>query len=130
MCTDCQNNECQGCGEVINSGQIPFDGTFTNIPIPPNSDINDVLLLMESYFNNLTIQEQTYTVATGNCLELTAGVYSFVEIISALFTAICGINSTIGEDITTDDVLLSESVTVPSCYFRLQELRQQNYLIT
>jgi hypothetical protein len=114
MCSGCQNNECQGCGEVINSGQIPFDGSFTNIPIPANSDINDVLLLMESYFNNLTIQEQTYTVATENCLELTAGVYSFVEIISALITAICGINTTIGEDVTTNDVLL-EDVTVPSC---------------
>ncbi len=89
--------ESGDCPEIDYTSDLTFDGSFANITVPSGSDLNDVLLLMETYFNNtlLALADVTYTITEPNCLGLSAGEYSHNQVFAAVIETLCElVNST------------------------------------
>jgi len=111
-CGDCENGECP---EVILSSDILFDGGFVNVTFDPDATLNDVLLQMESYFNNLVINVSEPVFVLGeNCLGMAPGTYSFQEIIQGVIVKLCEVAEGVDVIVTTNDVLLDD-IVLPSC---------------
>lgn len=92
------NNCLDGnCPEVIFTSDVQSDVTFVNISIPSGSNLNFVLLAMETYFNTtlLNLNNVTYTLAGGTCIGLSAGSYSYSQIIDAIIAELCSIGGVV-----------------------------------
>lgn len=102
-CNSCGNgNSLSSCGCQDNcptkTSEFLFDGVFSTIVVPSGSTLNDVLLLLESYtlstISNLNLE---FELAGGTCLPLSAGTYSYQQIIDAVILYMCGM----GVDLNT-----------------------------
>lgn len=103
-----------------------FDGQFTNITVPAGSSLNDVLALLENYITSASsCNDVNYTLtAFSACLNLSAGTYSFTQIIDAIVAQMCAntanitaltnqVNSLLA--LTTTNVTL-DGIVLPSCF--------------
>ena len=109
--------ESGNCPEVVLSSDIQFDGTFATITVPAGADLNDVLFLMEEYFNNtlLDLENDTYVLAAGNCIGLAAGSYGYQQLLTAVITKLCEIANSVTNTTDTDNVNLI-NLTYPGCF--------------
>jgi hypothetical protein len=81
---------CEGFINLENSSDVTFDGTFNNIIVPDGANLNDVLLLIETYIDNNPI------ITLGvNCLGLAEGSYSVQEVFDAVNGQICSLQSAV-----------------------------------
>jgi len=82
-----------------------FDGTLNSIPVPDGANLNDVLLLLETFvIQSIDELNLEYVLSAENCLGLPAGTYGYNQIFDAVNAAICSIEgdiTTIQGDITT-----------------------------
>jgi len=94
MSCNCNNNGLISCGCEDNcpnrTSEFLFDGTFSSIPVPAGSTLNDVLQLLEEYSMTMASSVNlTYTISSLNCLGLAPGVYGYTQVLSAIITKLC-----------------------------------------
>lgn len=98
-CSSCNGgNSLSSCGCVDNcptkTSEFTFDGVFSSIPVPPGSTLNEVLLLMETFtMNSIGDLNVNYELTYANCLGLDAGTYSYQQMIDAIISVLCALNS-------------------------------------
>lgn len=112
----CKDNNCPHKTSEVTL----FDGNLNSIVVPAGSSLNDVLLLLESYITTSASNcSVSYTLESASaCLGLSAGTYSFQQILEAVISKLCELADSIPDggltDITTNDVTL-EDITIPAC---------------
>lgn len=98
-CSSCNSgNTLSSCGCVDNcptkTSEFTFDGVFSSIPVPAGSTLNEVLLLMETFtMNSIGELNINYELTDANCLGLVAGTYSYQQMIDAIISVLCALNS-------------------------------------
>jgi len=98
-CSSCNSgNSLSSCGCVDNcptkTSEFTFDGVFSSIPVPAGSTLNEVLLLMETFtMNSIGDLNIEYELTDANCLGLVAGTYSYQQMIDAIISVLCALNS-------------------------------------
>lgn len=103
------NCGCDECSESLCTSDVTcFDGEFNNIVVPEGADLNDVLLLLESYTDEKfsALNELTFTVTEPNGFGLVAGTYSYTQILNAVNTVLQSLLSdvsTLQSDVTDLD---------------------------
>lgn len=89
----CQDN----CPDV--TSELTFDGVLNNINVPPGSSLNDVLALLEAYVNNTVNNlNLTFVVPASNCIGLTAGTYGYNQVLTAILSTICTLNTAVANN--------------------------------
>lgn len=114
MALGCEN---EGCDEVIYSGDVQFNGSFTSVVVAPDGDVNDAITALETYFINLVAGVTTpdFELTDPACTGLSAGTYSYQQIVEAIITKLCEVNTNLGA-LDTDGVDLASGLTLPSCF--------------
>lgn len=104
------------CPEVIGTGDIQNNVQFNTIVVPEGATLSEVLVLMETYFNQtlLDLENDTFTLTEPNCLGLAAGDYGYQQIVTAMITVLCAVKTSV-DTLDTDGVALAGGITVPSC---------------
>jgi len=108
-CSNCGSNAITSCSCNDNcpttTSELLFDGTLNSIPVPDGANLNDVLLLLETFvIQSIDELNLEYVLSAENCLGLPAGTYGYNQIFDAVNAAICSIEgdiTTIQGDITT-----------------------------
>lgn len=104
------------CPEVYYTSDINSDVTFNTIVVPAGSTLDEVLVIMETYFNQtlLDLENDMFVLTEPNCLGLPAGSYSYQQIVGAVITVLCALKTFV-EALDSDDIDLSGTISVPSC---------------
>jgi hypothetical protein len=113
MAGNCESGDCP---EVYYASDITSDVAFNTIVVPPGSTLDEVLVIMETYFNEtlLDLENDLFVLTEPNCLSLAAGSYSYQQIVSAVITVLCALKTFV-EELDSNDIDLSGTISVPSC---------------
>jgi hypothetical protein len=124
-----QQDEC-GCNDNNcphrTSEVTLFDGVFTSITVPEGAGLNEVLALLENYvMTSASSGDVNFTLSANSaCLGLSAGTYSFEQIMTAVINKVCSNASSITElqnsvgslvDQTTTNTQLTD-IVYPDCF--------------
>ena len=116
-CPNCSQESCSGCQDKFCTSDINcIQSKFVNLQIPAGATLTEVLQILEQYITESVSGLENISITLGadaECIGLTAGTYSYVQVFNAIISTICDILAV--DPLNTDTMLLGPSITLPSC---------------